>query len=117
MARADEIYTLAAGFSAAGAPDEAALRALCGAAEVELTKRLRRDVTAEDCGACFICAAAMLAAANYREAAGTGSVQAFRVGDVSVTPGANSARALRDAAERLMLPFCAGGLSCMGVLG
>ena len=30
-----------------------------------------------------------------------GSVQAFRVGDVSVTPGANSARALRDAAERL----------------
>mgnify|MGYP004663817487 FL=1 len=117
MARADEIYTLAAGFSAAGAPDEAALRALCGAAEVELTKRLRRDVTAEDCGACFICAAAMLAAANYREAAGMGSVQAFRVGDVSVTPGANSARALRDAAERLMQPFCAGGLSCRGVLG
>ena len=61
--------------------------------------------------------AAMLAAANYRETAGMGSVQAFRVGDVSVTPGANSARALRDAAERLMLPFCAGGLSCRGVLG
>ena len=80
-------------------------------------RTLRRDVTAEDCGACFICAAAMLAAANYREAAGMGSVQAFRVGDVSVTPGANSARALRDAAERLMQPFCAGGLSCRGVLG
>ena len=74
-------------------------------------------MTAEDCGACFICAAAMLAAANYRETAGMGSVQAFRVGDVSVTPGAGSARALRSAAERLMLPFPAGGLSCMGVLG
>ena len=59
----------------------------------------------------------MLAAANYRETAGMGSVQAFRVGDVSVTPGAGSARALRSAAERLMLPFLAGGLSCMGVLG
>lgn len=117
MARADEIYTLAAGFSAAGAPDEAALRAFCSAAEVELTKRLRRDVTAEDCGACYTCAAAMLAAANYRETAGMGSVQAFRVGDVSVTPGANSARALRIAAERLMLPFLAGGLSCRGVIG
>lgn len=117
MARADEIYTLAAGFSAAGAPDEAALRALCSAAEVELTNRLRRDVTAEDCGECFTCAAAMLAAANYREACGACGVEAFRVGEVSVTPGKAGTAALRQAAERLMAPFLAGGLSCRGACG
>ena len=116
MARADEIYALAAGFSAAGAED-AALKALCAAAETALLARLRRDVTAEECGACFTCAAAMLAAANYRAACGAGGVEAFRVGEVSVTPGKNGAAALRQAAERLMGPFLAGGLSCRGACG
>ena len=116
MARADEIYALAAGFSAAGAED-AALKALCAAAETELLTRLRRDVTAEECGACFLCAAAMLAAANYREACGAGGVEAFRVGEVSVTPGKSGAAALRQAAERLMAPFLAGGLVCRGDAG
>ena len=116
MARADEIYALAAGFSAAGAED-AALKALCAAAQTALLTRLRRDVTAEDCGACFTCAAAMLAAANYREACGACGVEAFRVGEVSVTPGKAGTAALRQAAERLMAPFLAGGLSCRGACG
>ena len=111
MARADEIYALAAGFSAAGAED-AALKALCAAAETALLARLRRE-----CGECFSCAAAMLAAANYREACGAGGVETFRVGEVSVTPGKNGAAALRQAAERLMGPFLAGGLSCRGACG
>ena len=103
MARADEIYTLAAGFSAAGAPDEAALRALCGAAEVELTNRLRRDVTAEDCGACYTCAAAMLAASHFL-AARTAGVKSFTVGAVTVTSGGEGTDAadLRTQAELLM---------------
>ena len=117
MAMLDEIYKVAAVFASPGEDDRETLRTLCTAAETELSASLRKDVRPEDCRGSFLCAAAMLAAANYRETAGMGSVQAFRVGDVSVTPGAGSARALRSAAERLMLPFLAGGLSCRGVLG
>ena len=123
MARADEIYTLAAGFSAAGAPDEAALRALCGAAEVELTNRLRRDVTAEDCGDAFCCAAAYTAAADLAASRGGDGLESFTAGAVSVRLGTAAERgeaglALRRAAERLMAPYVEpGDFSFKGVPG
>lgn len=113
----DEIYKVAAVFASPGEDDRETLRTLCTAAETELSASLRKDVRPEDCRGSFLCAAAMLAAANYREACGACGVEAFRVGEVSVTPGKAGTAALRQAAERLMAPFVTGGLACRGACG
>lgn len=112
----DTIYTLAAQFAGvSGETPDAGLTALCTAAQTMLRRMLRPGVTQEECGACFSCAAAMLAAADFSTAAGAAG--SFRVGDVSVSADARGAVALRTQAWALMRPFCRQALSCMGVLG
>ena len=76
-----------------------------------------RHVTAEDCGACFICAAAMLAASHYIAARSATPYKSFTVGEVTVTSGGEnrSASELRTQAELLMRPFCTGGRFFLGV--
>lgn len=113
MARLDEIAALAAELTGKTAGDTALL-ALCRAAEGELQGRLRRGVTAEDCADCFVCAAALLAAAGCGLAGGAG-LGAFRVGEVSVTPERAGAAALRAQALALMQPFLETGFSFLGV--
>ena len=113
MARSDEIAALAAELTGRKA-DDTALLALCRAAEAELERRLRRGVTADGCADCFVCAAALLAAAGCGAAGNTG-VGAFRVGDVSVTPERAGAAALRAQALALMQPFLETGFSFLGV--
>lgn len=113
-----EIVDLARTVSGAGEAEEALLAALCAAAERRWTERLRRGVTAEDCGGAFVCAAAFTAAADL--AAGRGGISAFTAGPLSVREegGADRAAALRRAAEGLMAPYAeAADFSFKGVRG
>ena len=102
----EEILTLARTLSGAGEDEEAALALLCCAAEKEWAGRLRAGAPTEECREAFLCAAALTAAAGL--AAGRGGVR-FTAGDVSVTEteGGQTAKTLRDEAERLMAPYVA----------
>lgn len=96
-----------------------ALRALCQAAEGELTGWLRDGVTAEDCGQCFVLAGAWLALAA-REVAEDDGVEAFTAGDVTVRQGDREirGRALRLQARQVMRPYLQDeGFSFQGVRG
>lgn len=86
------------------------LEALCVAAEDYWTRRLRPELTPEQCGGAFLCAAAFTAAAGIAATRNGGGVS-FTAGDVSVSQPSGtadgSAKALREQAERLMTPYAA----------
>lgn len=112
----EKILELAQTVSGAGEAEQALLAALCRAAELAWTARLRAGVTAEDCGGAFACAAAFTAAADL--AAGScGGVESFTAGEVSVKTR-DAAAELRRTAERLMAPYAeAEDFSFKGVRG
>ena len=107
----EEIVKLAQAVSDAGEAQAELLDLLCDAAEQAWTKQLRPEVTAEDCGAAFLCAAAFTATADLAAAgSGDGGVASFTAGDVSIQARAAAetaaqAQDLRETARRLMLPF------------
>ncbi len=112
---------LALAASGGGEAERTLLEPLCAAAEGAWRARLRKGVTAEDCGEALPCAAAFTAAADLAE--GNGGAASFSAGDVSVRLESGGDRAkrtagLRQAAERLMEPFArAAGLWVRGVRG
>lgn len=108
----EEIMRLAAAMSG---EEGILLEPLCRAALGELTAELREDLTAEDCGSAFPCAAACLAAAALAEARSGGGVTSFRAGEVSVTAPEAPEKPLRALAERLMAPYSRGGFCFRGV--
>lgn len=106
----ETILELARTVSGASETETALLEALCQAAEMAWTGRLREGVAAEDCGTAFPCAAAFTAAADLAAGRSGDTVAAFKAGDVSVESrgGADSAalaETLRQTAERLMAPY------------
>ena len=110
--------------SGAGEEQRALLEPLCAAAENAWLGRLRKGVTAEDCGEALICAAAFTAAADLTAGdGGGGGLASFSAGDISVKARdsgerAKTAESLRQAAERLMEPYVrAAGLWVRGVRG
>lgn len=118
MARTEEIYAVAAVFARPEAESAAALRALCAAAEQELTASLRPEVTAEACRESLICAAALLAAGRFCAGGAAAGVRAFTMGSVSVTAGgAQTADDLCTQAMLLMRPFSRRGFAFAGVRG
>ena len=117
----DEIIALAKTLTAATEAEEGLLELLAGAAEQRLTAMLRADVTAETCGGAFLCAAALLAAADLlgtRQGAAEG-VERFTAGDVSVTRtvGGTTAESLRRQALEMIKPYCGGSFAFWGVRG
>ncbi len=118
----DEIIALARTLAGATEAEEELLGLLAGAAEQRLTAMLRADVTAETCGGAFLCAAALLTAADLlgtRQGAAEG-VERFTAGDISVTRSSSGAgaEALRRQAREIMAPYCAGGgFAFLGVRG
>lgn len=108
---------------AGGQTDEELLRVLCGLAAERWRLRLRPEVTAEDCGDAFCCAAAYTAAADLAVSRGGEGLESFTAGAVSVRMGTAAERgeaglALRQAAERLMAPYVEpGDVSFKGVRG
>ena len=117
----ERILELALAATGGGETDRTLLEPLCAAAEEAWRRRLREDVTEEDCGEALPCAAAFTAAADL--AAAEGGAASFSAGDLSVSLGggqdrARRAEALRQTAERLMEPFVrAAGLWAQGVEG
>jgi len=104
-------------------PNEAELpllTAMCTAAVTELTGRLREGLSPEDCGDAFSCAAALLAAAGMLPCRGSGDVEQFSVGDVSLRMGGEGTGGdtLRRQAERMMAPYCGDSdFAFLGVRG
>lgn len=107
----EEIVKLAQAVSGAGEAEGELLGLLCDAAEQAWKQKLRPEVTAESCGAAFVCAAAFTAAADLAAArSGGGSVASFTAGEVSIqsraaAESAAQAEDLRETARRLMLPY------------
>lgn len=86
-------------------PDEQELlTTLCGAAQRELTGRLREGAAPEDCPEAFALAGAWLALSGLEVSRGAGQPQSFRAGDVTVHNGGGKEKAtlLREQAERIM---------------
>ena len=83
------------------------LRSFCREAMELLQSRLLPNVEAEDCGASFIAAAAMYAAAMLAELGDIDGAERFSVGDFSVSQrsGRSVAQSLMAQAERLMSPY------------
>ena len=119
----EEILRLAAAIAQSGEAERPLLEALCAAAEAETAARLRAGVSPEDCGSCFACAAAMLAAAGALSCQGSGGVEQFAAGDVQLrlkggAGGDETAQALRRQAGELMRPYWTdGGFAFAGVRG
>lgn len=107
----EEIVKLAQAVSGAGETEGVLLELLCDAAEQAWTRQLRPEVTAEGCGAAFLCAAAFTATADLAAArSGEGSVTSFTAGEVSIqsraaAEAAAQAQDLRETARRMMLPY------------
>ena len=78
----ERILELALAATGGGETDRTLLEPLCAAAEEAWRRRLREDVTEEDCGEALLCAAAFTAAADL--AAGEGGAASFSAGDISV---------------------------------
>lgn len=119
MAMTEEILALCRTMGA-GEDQEELLLPLVQAAETALTGRLRRGVTAADCGSAFPLAAAMLVVDGWNAATGAGRVTSFTAGEVSIAAaGTGSAAAsLTDQAERLMAPWLGEtGFAFKGVPG
>ena len=102
---------MAKAVTGAGEEDTALLESLCRAELTIWSRRLRPDVTVEDCSDTFCCAAAVSAAADFltlqSSAAGAAS---FTAGEVSVRERdagevARVAQSLRETAEHLMSPY------------
>ena len=93
------------------------LRVLCAANGSALEARLRDSLTLEDCREEFITAAGLYALADL---GGFEEVSEFKAGDLTVKTGERqdrdqSAAALRQCAETLMMPYLKDRFSFLGV--
>ena len=119
----EQISLLAAAITAPSETEKPLLEALCTAAMDETAQRLRPDVTAEDCGGAFLCAAAMTAAAGLLFCRSGGELRQLSAGDVSLRLGETggqsaAADSMRRCAAGMMAPYWAdGGFAFQGVKG
>ena len=93
------------------------LELLCKAAETQLKGKLRTGLTAEDCAADFVAAAALLAVAAMTELDEVAQMDMVTVGDLTMRKKSADAAAccLRFQADLLMAPFMADGFAFVGV--
>ena len=94
----------------AGEEDTALLESLCRAELTIWSRRLRPDVTVEDCSDTFCCAAAETAADFLTLQSSAAGAASFTAGEVSVRERdagevARVAQSLRETAEHLMSPY------------
>ncbi len=119
----EQILTLAAAIARPSEAERPLLEALCTSAEAEMKRRLPADISPEDCGDAFPCAAALLAAAGLLPCRSGGDVEQFTVGDVSVRTGGDNracqtAAAMRRQAAGMMAPYWGDGeFAFQGVRG
>lgn len=103
----DDILSLACTYVQANGEDREVLLRLCTAADARLRASLRKDVTPEACADSFICAAAMLAAADFSAVSAAFGAHSFTAGPVSVSrEDEKICKLLREQAGILMAPYC-----------
>ena len=108
----EQIPVLAAAIALPTDAERPLLAVLCTAAVDGISRKLRPGLTAEDCGDAFLCAAAMTAAAGLISCRGSGDVEQFSAGDVSLRTGGSgdscqAAAAMRKHAAEMMGPYWA----------
>ncbi len=94
--------------------EAALLDTVCDGVRAELSARLRRGVSPEDCAEAFVPAAAIAASAIFR-AAGRQDVAAFQAGTVSVSMDREQTHEHYAMALRLLSPWLDGGTAFLGV--
>ena len=98
--------------------DRQVLGRLCAASEAALRSRLRPDISPEDCYDSFVCAAALMAAADFSAVSAGVGVRSFTAGPVSVSrEDAAFSRSLREQAAILMAPWCRDAFRFLEVEG
>lgn len=118
MALLDDIFATAMSYTDADARQQRTLRQFCATEEKRLTDQLQEGVTVEDCYETFVCAAGLLAAADYSAAYADTGLRSFTAGPVSVTREDSERTArLRQQAALLMLPWCRSSFRFLGVRG
>lgn len=117
----EEILELAMALGQVGEEDRQRLEQLCALAEQELAGCLKSGITAQDCAAAFVPAAAWTALADWKTGESMGGVSSFSAGDITIRrDGAASqeADALRRRGELVLAPYLADrGFSFWGVQG
>jgi len=112
----DDILSLACTYVQARQEDITVLQRLCTAAEAQLKSRLRKDVKVEDCVDSFVCAAALLAAADFSAVSAAFGAKSFTAGPISVSrEDEKASKSLREQAAMMMAPFCQDAFCFMGV--
>lgn len=106
-----QIYAMAEVFGGDLTDEEkAVLKKLCRAAEAQWRKRLKPDITANDCEAAFVGACAWTALSGLSAGVEAGGVESFRAGEFTVSKKSGSSACLRTQAELLMAPYVDGAV-------
>ena len=112
----EDIYAAASLYTQVESGEEEALMQLCAAAEQRLKKSLLQGVSVEEIYESFICAAGMLAAADFRCIKAGSDVKSFSAGPVSVTrDDTESVSRLREQAAMVLAPWCQDAFRFLGV--
>ena len=112
--------TLAQALLLAGSVDtaqEQLLKLFCASAVTNISARLRKGLTPEDCRASFVAAGALYALAALAETDPVAGMQRMQIGNVTLVPGGTSAatRCLRKQADLIISPYCVDCFSFRGV--
>ncbi len=94
------------------------LNALCTAATASLAARLKDGLRPEDCKADFIASASLFALAALNGVKGSGSLEQFSAGDITIRKSAGSDTAsnvLRNQAELMIAPYLQDRFTFKGV--
>lgn len=116
-----EIFDFAVTIGQVQKEESDTLRRLCQVAHDELTAKLREGVTAQDCRATFVIAAAWIALAGLCISREDEGITSWSAGDVSVQKSrdrGNLPEVYCAQAERLMAPYVKdNGFAFLGVKG
>ena len=123
LTREEEILAIAADMAKTTPSEADTLARLCAAAREDLKRRLRPELSEEDCGGAFVCAAAWLAAAAMESTRSGEELSSLRAGDMQIVPRTERERReryerLRRQAWDLMSPYIRDSAFCFcGVRG
>ena len=102
----------------AGEDQDVLLLPLIGAVIPAMEGRLKKGVTAADCGSAFPLAAAMVVMDGLDRAVGSDRVASFTAGDVSIRTAGASDSSRTQQAQRLLAPWLGEtGFAFRGVAG
>ena len=116
MTALDDIFALACAYVSVPTGEEETMRTLCAAARQRLRSQMAEGVKVEEIYESFLCACALLAAADFSCVRAGADVKSFSAGPVSVTcDDGQHAQRLREQAALIMAPWCQEAFRFLGV--